>query len=51
MHIIAEICRLTDTPRPDIKTRGEAFDFIDQANGNPRFWVAPIRLPKPKNWA
>jgi hypothetical protein len=51
LYIISEICRLTDTARPDIKTCGAAFDFIDNANGNPRFWVAPIRLPKPKNWA
>ena len=51
LYIISEICRLTDTPRPEIRTRGEAFDLIDNANGNPRFWVAPIRLPKPKTWA
>ena len=42
-YLIGEICRLLVIDKPELHTRGAAFDFIDHHGGNPRFLKEPVR--------
>lgn len=46
-YLIGEIERILGIPVPAIATRGEAYEFIAAAGGNPRFLVEP---PLPSRW-
>lgn len=48
IYLISEIVRLTETADPQVTTRGEAFDFIDGAGGNPRYLRGPELLERPR---
>lgn len=40
-YLIGEICRIAGLDRPSLVNRGQAFTFISEQGGNPRFWVEP----------
>lgn len=46
-YLIGEIHRILNKSKPGLATRGEAYDYIAAAGGNPRFWQAP---PAPEPW-
>ena len=39
--LIAKLCELLDEPLPDLKTKGDAFEWIYQRGGNPEYWAEP----------
>ena len=48
MALIAKLCELLDEPLPDLKTKGEAFDWIYERGGNPEYWAEP---ETPQGWS
>ena len=40
-YMIGEIGRILGVPKPELATRGQAFNFIADHGGNPRFLVEP----------
>jgi hypothetical protein len=46
-YLIGEIVRLTGSTDPSCKTRWEAFCFIEEAGGNPRFRKGPKERQRP----
>lgn len=44
-RLIDTLTDLLDQPRPDLATRGEAFDWIYERGGNPDYWREP-ELPE-----
>lgn len=46
-YLISEICRIAGEEPAVVSNRGQAFDFIENAGGNPRYWAEPIRLERP----
>lgn len=46
-RLIALICDLRDLPLPTMTNRGEAFEWICNEGGNPRFWAPP---EQPEAW-
>lgn len=40
-RLINALVELLDQPRPDLMTRGEAFDWIYERGGNPEYWCEP----------
>lgn len=39
--LIAKLCEILDEPLPELKTKGEAFDWIYSHGGNPEYWAEP----------
>lgn len=43
--LVATLCELLAVPGPDLKNRGEAFEWIRLHNGNPTYWREPSLPP------
>lgn len=41
MSLIAKLCDLLEEPPPNLRTKGEAFDWIHERGGNPEYWAEP----------
>ena len=41
MHLIRVLTRLLDEEAPELQTRGEAFEWILDRGGNPKYWLEP----------
>lgn len=41
LALIAKLCDLLEEPLPDLRTKGEAFEWIYARAGNPEYWAEP----------
>lgn len=48
LALIAKLAELLDEPLPDLKTKGDAFEWIYQRGGNPEYWAEP---EMPQGWS
>ena len=47
--LIRKLCEILGEPLPPLMTKGEAFDWIYERGGNPKYWAEP-EMPSTWSW-